>query len=245
MKGLKFGVRRPPRPVAAAAKPVRDAVADITWSNPAGYVFSGALVRPSQVKAGETLIGLAEAVIEHHVAPGRRGLAVCGASAGTGVSFVAANLAMGLARGGVTTLLVDANLRRPAIEGLIRPPAPGQNLYDVLEGRAPLDLDVVHPEVLPQLSVVYAGEGETPPSELLASDRFRDFALMCLRDFRCVIFDTPPANRSPDARIIASVAGYALLVAQNGRSYVDDLSTLTQQLEQDGIAIIGSVLNAA
>jgi protein-tyrosine kinase len=246
MKGLKLGGARSRRPLVGA-KPmrVRETAAAPAGLSHEGYVFSAALVRPSQMKEGEILVGLAQNVIEHHVALGRRGLAVCGASSGAGVSFVAANLAMALARGGVTTLLIDTNLHRPALEDLIRPPSPAPGLYEVLEGRAPSSLDVARIDVLPQLSIVYAGRGEAAPSELLASERFRAFALTCLRDFPCVIFDTPPANRSPDARAVAAVAGYALLVAQKHRSYFDDLSTLTEQLEQDRVTVIGSVLNDA
>ena len=63
--------------------------------------------------------GLATELLVRHVDKGRRGLAVCGAASGAGVSMLAAGLALALAQVGVDTLIVDANLRQPSLEGLI------------------------------------------------------------------------------------------------------------------------------
>lgn len=247
MRGLKLGAGRARRPEATQPpRLARETGWGAGWRSEGGYLLSPSLI-PLAAKPGEgeALGVLANSFLEQHVALGRRGLAVCGASEGTGVTFVAANLAVALATIGVSTLLVDTNLRRPVIQTLIAPPEPRGGLYEVLEGRAPPDLDIAHQDILPRLSVIYAGQGETSPSELLASDRFRDFASTCLRDYPCVIFDTPPANRSPDARAVGAAAGYALLVARQGRSYADDLALLTRQLEQDRVVVVGAVLNAA
>jgi protein-tyrosine kinase len=247
MKGLKLGAGRSRRPEAARPPPfVRQAEWGAGWRSEGGYLFSSSLIPLAAKPGGGEVVGvLANNLVEQHIALGRRGLAICGASEGAGVTFVAANLAVALAMIGVSTLLVDTNLRRPVVQTLITPPEPRGGLYEVLEGRAPLDLNIAHQEILPQLSVVYAGQGQTSPSELLAGERFRDFASMCLRDYPCVIFDSPPANRSPDARAVGAAAGYALLVARQGRSYTDDLALLTQQLEQDHVVIVGAVLNGA
>lgn len=208
------------------------------------YLLSNTLPLPGAGADGnEALNLLASGIVEQHIAYGRRGLAVCGASAGAGVTFVAASLAMAVARTGVSTLLVDANLHRPGVQYLIQPPRSTPGLQELLESEGAIDLDPVRHDIMPQFAVIYAGKSEISPSELLAGGRLRDVVFACLRDFRCVVFDTPPANRSPDARMIGAAVGYALLVARRGESYADDLTMLARQLEQDHIAVVGGVLN--
>lgn len=217
------------------------------WRSSSGYRFSPALIALEGAGRSESISPLATDLINHHVAVGRRGLAICGASAGAGVSFVAANLAVKLAQAGVSTLLVDANFHQAAIHELIAPPGPRPlGLADLL-GEPNMELsEVVNPDVVPGLAVVYAGAvSAASGSELLVTERFRSFTSECLRQFDCTIFDTPPANRSTDARAVAAAAGYALLVARKASTYVGDLALLSAQLEQDGALVIGSVLNAA
>lgn len=242
MKRLKLGlVRR--RVGSAKGAAVETAT---LWSSAEGYMFAGALAPAlGQEAENEGLSLLSNSIIEQHIAYGRRGVVVCGASGGVGVTFVAANLAIAVARTGIPTLLVDANFRRPSIQDLIRPPTPPPGFCELLEREDPIVLSRITQEVMPQLSVIYAGHCATQPSELLASARFRDVVFACLRDFPFVVFDAPPANRSPDARAIGAAVGYALLVARRGGSYADDLALLARQLEQDRVEIVGGVLNEA
>lgn len=238
--------RQPKRPKERVARGPRRAKGrpESLWQTPEGYrvverVLAGLPGRPGS----EALHGLAVEILDLHVRAGRRGLAVCGAAVGAGVSFVAASLAVALAQAGVSTLIVDANLDRPSLQDLIGPPAEGPGLKDLLEGDDVDLLDAVHAQVMPNLSVLYAGAAAPDGEDLLGSDRFQDVAQRCLRHFECTIFDTPPANRSASARTIAVAAGYALLVARQGASFAQDLEELAAQLAQDGTVVVGSVLN--
>jgi tyrosine-protein kinase Etk/Wzc len=106
----------------------------------------------------------------------------------------------------------------------------------------PLDR-VIANDVLADLSVIPAGQVPVNPQELLAGPRFRGLVNQLLREFDLTIFDTPPANTCSDAQRVATVAGYALLVARQDHSYVSDVSTLVKLLRADGAVVIGSVLN--
>lgn len=243
---------RPPRAAKAPKPPkalkVRSPKArpEGAWVTPEGFRLAERLVALNPARpGGDRMVALANEVVDRHVRLGRRGLAVCGAATGAGVTFVAANLAIALAQAGVSTLLVDANLDAPGLHELIAPPGPGPGLGELLAD-AELSLqDAVRTGVLPGLSVLYAGSGAPEGADGLGSERFRNLADRCLRDYGCTIFDTAPANRSTGARAVGISAGYALLVARRNLSYAEDLGTLTAQLSQDDVEIIGSVLNNA
>lgn len=217
---------------------------DVEWLAPSGYRFVEhrvpvvcAEARPS------SFVELAGQISAGHLGRGRRGLAVCGAAAGAGVSFVAANLAAAVAMAGVSTRLVDANLRAPDLAEVIRAPTPGPGLSDFLLDETLGASSVVSHDVVENLSVVFAGARHLEAVDLLTSERFAQFAQACLRDSEVTIFDTPPANRAVDARVVAKAAGYALIVARRGRSFYDDVATLSAQLAQDGVVVVGTVLN--
>jgi Mrp family chromosome partitioning ATPase len=92
---------------------------------------------------------------------------------------------------------------------------------------------------------MYAGHATANPQELLAGDRFRSLMKFCLREFDATIVDTPPANTSTDARRISAVAGYSLIVTQQNKTFVRDVSTLAGQLSADRAVVIGTVMNQA
>jgi capsular exopolysaccharide synthesis family protein len=213
----------------------------------ARHVFSTSLVILSQPQdsAAEAVRALRTYIMTHHVQKGRRALAVCAASPGVGCTFTACNLAVALSQIGVKTLLIDGNLRSPGVDQLIQPPAPMNGLRQCLASYDVDFNDCIDTDVLPDLSVTYAGGAASHPQELLAGRRFKDLIEFCLRDYEATIIDTPAANASSDARRVSTVVGYSLLVARINKSYVQDLRTLTAQLQGDNARIVGTVLNEA
>lgn len=214
------------------------------WETAAGYRISRELpALNTGLEKGDALRLLVDEVLGQHVRLGRRGLAVCAAAPGVGVTFVSANLAIGLAEAEVGTLLIDANLDRPGLTRLIEPTTEGPGLRQLMAD-PDLSLDaVVHQDVLPGLSVLYAGPANGIGPQDLSSERFSDIMNQCLRRYECTLVDAPAASRSAGARSVAIAAGYALLVAQKGVSFADDVGLLTTQLQADEVLIVGSVLN--
>lgn len=197
---------------------------------------------PSSPQA-EMLRLLRTQIIAQHVAAGRRAFAVCGATDGSGATFIAANLATALSQVGIKTLLVDANLRNPRIDAIfgIDPNGPGLSTYLSLEVNRPER--VVYPNVLPNLSIVPAGPPVARPQELLSGARFRSGVDILLRQHDVAIFDTPASNENSDALTVAGVLGYALVVARRNHAFVKDVQTLSAQLGASRATVIGSVLN--
>lgn len=191
----------------------------------------------------ESLRLLRTQIIAQHVGAGRRAFAVTGATDGSGVTFIAANLAAALSQVGIKTLLVDGNLRNPRQDAVfgIDPNGPGLSTYLALQANRPER--VVYSNVLPNLSIVPAGPPVARPQELLSGARFRTGVDILLRQFDVAVFDTPATNENADALTVAGVLGYALVVARRDHSFVKDVQTLSAQLAASRATVIGAVLN--
>jgi capsular exopolysaccharide synthesis family protein len=212
---------------------------------PGAYGFSPAMVSVALSASGQAdaIRMLRTHVMAQHINQGRRALAICGPSAGVGCSFVAANLAVSLSQIGVKTLLIDGDLRSPTVDVLIRPPHVSVGLTRCLSSDSTPFNASIDANVLPNLSIIYAGAGAPNPQELMAGDRFRALMNFCLREFDATIVDTPPANTSSDARRISGLVGYSLIVTCRNKTAVRDVKVLSSQLTADGAVVIGTVLN--
>jgi len=182
-------------------------------------------------------------IMARHVEDGRRGLSMCAPTQGVGCTFMATNLAVSLAQIGVKTLLIDGDLRAPSVQRFIEPTVATEGLIQSLVVTDQHPYDMIHPEVLPNLSVLFSGGVAENAQELLGGERFKDLIDRCLRDFEFTIVDTPPINVCADARRISTVVGYGLIVARRHVTYFTDVGVLAAQLQEDGVKVVGTVLN--
>ena len=131
------------------------------------------------------------------------------------------------------------------MDQFIRPakPVPGlaQCLADTQSDYSPY----IQRDVVPNLSMMFAGGVTGSAQELLASDRFSNVVERCLREYDLTLIDTPPANTCADARRICTVTGYGIIVAKRNVSFVNDIKVLAAQLEEDRAYVVGTVLNEA
>ena len=194
--------------------------------------------------AAEAIRALRTHVLAQHIHAGRRGLAIGGPSLNVGCTYVAANLAVALAQVGLKTLLVDGDLRAPGIDKVIPPRIATGGLAACLAATDSRIGDYIDADLLPNLSVLFAGEPSANSQELLAREWFGDVMRQCLRDFDITIVDTPPANTSADARRISNIIGYGLVVARRHKSLVSDVRVFVEQLIDDHVTVIGTVMNA-
>ena len=208
------------------------------------YAFSSTLVALGREPSGtaESIRALRTHIMAQHVQEGRRALAVCAATAGVGCTFVASNLAVALSQIGVKTLLIDVNMRNPGIDRLFQPNHAAEGLQQCLLASDQSFGDYIDSEILPDLSVMYAGGIAPNPQELLATDRFLELMNFCLRDYDMTILDTPPANSCSDVHRVSTVVGYAMIVTRRDKTRVGDLKTLVNELRQDRARVVGTVM---
>jgi capsular exopolysaccharide synthesis family protein len=160
---------------------------------------------------------------------------------GDGKSTVSVNLASSLAAAGQWAILIDCDLRRPVIADIFGM-SHDVGLTDVLAGRAELQ-DVAHrPSRDVPLAVVGAGRIPPNPSELLGSQRMRDF-LAEISKSAIVILDSPPVLPVTDAAVLAAGADGVLIVVSSGKTTFDMLQRAIANITRTTGRVLGVVLN--
>ena len=188
----------------------------------------------------EAFRDLRSRILASDAAGERTPLAVVSPDAGDGRTYVAANLAVAFSQLGERTLLVDGNLRAPALHHLFglreRP-----SLADLLNGRRPAK-PFDRSADIPGLSVMQVGAPPPNPLELLQQPLFSVLLRELQREFDRVIVDTPPARLCADARVIAATCGQAVLVGRNGSTEARTMNLLVDRLRRTQAEIAGLVL---
>jgi non-specific protein-tyrosine kinase len=172
-----------------------------------------------------------------------RTIVVTSPAPGEGKSRTAANLAIVLAAAGHTTLLTDADFRRPSIHGFFGK-ASKRGLSELILNEwnesEPLIRQV--PEV-PGLWVLAAGTSPPNPSEVLGSARVQALLGELATKFDYVVLDTPPLNAVTDPALLAAHADATLLVIEQGRTTFGSLIHAKNQLDNVGAHLPGVVIN--
>lgn len=172
-------------------------------------------------------------------------LQVTSASAWTGKTMIAANLAVSMAQAGRSVAIIDGNLRRPRLHeyfGLDQVPG----LTSAILGRETLNTAARELRLdNGRLRVYPSGPIPPGPAELLGSKRAGEVFDALKRTFDVVIVDSPPVLPVADALVIAQFADATLLVANAMRTRRNELSQAYEALIQSGANVIGTVLNQA
>lgn len=156
---------------------------------------------------------------------------------GHGNSHVVANLAILFSQLGHKTLLVDANIRRPAQHSLFRLDQ-AHGLSDLLANN--VKEDVIHSvSGFNNLSVLTAGTTAPNPLELLS---VKQFWVDVEQHYDVILIDTPPALDYTDAQLIASQVGGAVVVARNNETRVADLQKVEALFDIANAETVGVVL---
>ena len=170
-----------------------------------------------------------------------KAIAVTSAVAGEGKTATASNLAVVLAQLGRQVLLVDCDLRKPRLHQVFRV-SNRSGLVNQLTATADPE-SVFLPTEVPNLWVTPSGPIPPNPSELLSSDRMRDWLKAMRARFDFVVIDTPPALAVTDATIIGLLADGVVLTLRSGKVTREEARLCRDRLRQSGIKILGAVLN--
>ena len=161
--------------------------------------------------------------------------------AGEGKSTTLVNLAYTFAKGGYTTLIVDADLRRPTqhrIFGLQNQ----SGLSDYLTKETNLE-DVVHLTKVDNLYLMTSGRMPTDAVGVLNSQRMVELIEEVKGRFDIIFFDSPPILGVSDASVLSSALDLTIIVVQHRRYPRAMLQRVKQSVINVGGTILGVVLN--
>jgi protein-tyrosine kinase len=169
-----------------------------------------------------------------------------------GKTFVAANLAMSLARNSVNNiLLIDGDLRRPTLHSVLgAPDGPGLSEYlagiaevkDILQRNSSSKAaDSNGVDSLSNLTFIPAGKCGDNSSELVANHRIEELIAAVSPQFDWILIDSPPVLAVTDAVELAHAADAVLLIAREANTTYT-VAQNTQAIFSSS-RILGFVLN--
>src|SRR5436190_6319925 len=160
---------------------------------------------------------------------------------GEGKSTTIANLAFICAQGGYSTLIVDADLRRP-VQHLLFDLSNEFGLTNYLTTDMELD-QVIMATGVENLSVLPSGILPSDAVGILNSQRMSDTIAELKKRYDIVFFDSPPILGVSDASVIASEVDQTVIVVQHRRFPRAMLTRVKQAVLGVGGSILGVVLN--
>jgi capsular exopolysaccharide synthesis family protein len=163
-----------------------------------------------------------------------------------GKTTVTCNLAMAYAEALRRVLVIDCDMRRPRVHEVFGT-RNDMGLADLLTEREPLDHRslFLRAQTAANADVTFlpSGKPQEGTANLLHSRRFSELIALAREQFDVILIDTPPMLQLADARIVGSVADGAILVIRAGQTSRDAALAARQQFDEDGIKILGVVLN--
>ena len=159
-----------------------------------------------------------------------------------GKTVTALNLAMVVAQSTQKpkVLVVDADIRRGRVAKYLGVEQK-TGLTEILTGKIDSSEALFHID-MENLAFIAAGSVAENPTELLGSDRMKQFLTEMKAQFDLILLDTPPIIAVTDSGIIGALADGILMVIQAGRTQRGMLQRATELLEQAHSKIIGHVL---
>lgn len=159
-----------------------------------------------------------------------------------GKSTTSLNLAYALASAGHKVVLIDSDMRRPSLAGVLEMPlAPG--LSNILIDES---VDAIHPSVVHEnLSVLLSGDIPPNPSELIVSDKMKAL-IEKLRDiYDYVVVDLPPVNLVSDPIMMSRHLDGMIVIVRHGYTRRRDVNDAVRSLKLVNAKILGFVYNGA
>ena len=173
-----------------------------------------------------------------------RTLVVTSAAPGSDKSVVIANLAVAMAQGQHRTVLVDADLRRPALHEVFDIPNDRGLTTMILDATCLDDPPLIEVGV-ESLRVIPSGPLPPNPADILGPRRMEAVISTLLEHADIVLFDVAPVVAATDAAVLGTQVDGVLLVVQSGRTRRDHALRAKELLERLHVRVVGAVLSDA
>lgn len=158
-----------------------------------------------------------------------------------GKSTVIANLAVSFANLEKKVLLLEGDLRNPSVHRMFNI-SNINGLTDVLLNNKAF-ADCVHCTEVKNLHILTCGPIPPNPSEILSSNKMKEFIISLKEYYDYIFIDTPPIGIVTDAGIISTYSDGCIFVVGSKQCDIEMAKYAKERLEKVGANIIGAVLN--
>lgn len=171
---------------------------------------------------------------------GGKVIAVSSACPQEGKSTTSINLAFALADGENKVLLIDGDMRRPSIGFTL-----GMNMAPGLSNMLAKNENVkIHNGILQEkLDMVTSGDIPPNPSELIGSQKMKEFLDECRKKYEYIIIDLPPVLSVADALAVSKFVDGVVIVVRHNNARRRDVVETIRQLEFANAKVVGFVYN--
>jgi capsular exopolysaccharide synthesis family protein len=160
-----------------------------------------------------------------------------------GKSSVSTLAAITFALNGSRVLLIDADLRRPAVNLRFKM-GKGTGLSSILSGKTGFHEAITEWPLLTNLHIMPSGPVPPLPSELLSSKQMEDLLTALRTEYDFIIIDTPPVLAVTDASILGRLTDAVILVMRYGSAQRHVVQRSIDLLDRSGSHLLGVVVNA-
>ncbi len=219
--------------------PVLGYIADMNLPVEKGQVHVTAYPRSQAAEAFRTL----RAAIDLSGETPPKTILITSSRSGEGKTTIAANLAAIYSQTGKKVILVDTDLRRPAVHTAFGIPN-RQGLTTLL--KSSLKLEKIWKQFdtgnRKKMRILTCGHLPPNPAELLGSDEMLRLMAELHKHADIIIFDSPPIIVA-DVQILASLVDGVILVLRPGKSPREEAEATLVNLERSGAKTLGVTFN--
>ena len=171
-----------------------------------------------------------------------RSIMVTSAMPKEGKSVTAANLAVVFAQANYKTVIVDADLRHPALHEIFEV-SNEVGLGDMLSSTDFKIDDGIQTTSVNNLKILTSGTPLLDPSERLGSERMKNILDELKNVAEVVIFDSPPVLVYADAIVLSGRSDGVIMVIQAGKSTHAAITQTLFDLQNANANLLGSIFN--
>ncbi len=162
-----------------------------------------------------------------------------------GKTTCSTNIALSLAKSGKSVLLIDADLRKPAVcKTLGISLEDEKGIYDIVNGNKSFEESVKYIERY-NLYLLVCSAAVADPSETLASSGMARIVETAKANFDYVIIDCPPAGVVADAAIVANYTDTMIFIAAEERVALRQIEYALSDIMTTKADILGCIYNRA
>ena len=200
-----------------------------------------ARISPARFRVWEAYRSLRTSILLSHSGKPPKVIMVTSSVPGEGKTTTVANTGIVLAQTGARTLLIDLDMRKPALANTFGYHG-NQGVSAYLSGNADLSSQIRQTNY-PNLFLLPAGFRPPNPAELIGSERM-ETALRLLGDyFKYILIDSPPILSVTDGLLLSPHVDGVVLVIKGGATPKEAARKAANHLESVGARILGALIN--